>query len=78
MNFGVLLWGATGYTLGFNTIGTATVYLNTKNRIIGFNDYYDFDPKSIKERGLINEIKTRLVSFVSPQQAKPFIIKYGY
>ena len=63
------------YSLAF---GTATIYMNKKNRIVGFYDSYNFDSKPKNTRSKINEFETRAVRIVSPKSAKPYSIKYGY
>ena len=68
-------YGSDYYALAF---GRATVLLNTRRQIIGFNDEYNFDPKPYKARSIKNEIKTRAVRIASPKKAKSFIISYGY
>ena len=50
------------YSLAF---GSATVTLDGKQRITGFKDIYDFDPKKLGQRALKNEIKTRAVAAAS-------------
>ena len=68
-------YGSEYYSLAF---GRATVLLNMRQQIIGFYDEYNFDAKPLKERGVINEVKTRAVRIASPKQAKSYIIRYGY
>ena len=58
--------------------GTATLYYNSKDNIIGFFDHYDFDPKPWGERSYRNELITRAVETASPSEAKDFKIRYGY
>ena len=50
------------YSLAF---GSATVTLDGKQRITGFKDTYDFDPKKLGQRSLNNEIQTRAVAAAS-------------
>lgn len=50
------------YSLAF---GSATVTLDGKQRITGFKDTYDFDPKKLGQRALKNEIQTRAVAAAS-------------
>ena len=60
--------------------GVATIILNSKNEIIGFYDYYNFDPKEWGIRSIKNELITRSVYYLSilSSNAKPFAIRYGY
>ncbi|MBO4306723.1 MAG: hypothetical protein J5848_00220 [Bacteroidales bacterium] len=55
-------YGSQVYSLAF---GNATVTIDSKQRITGFNDIYDFDPKKLGQRTLINEIITRAVAAAS-------------
>ena len=57
--------------------GVATIYLDSENRIVGFRDVYDFDPKKCGVRPLKYEIYVRLVSLLSPDSASKFVIYYG-
>jgi RHS repeat-associated protein len=70
----VSFYSSTEYDKAF---GTATVYYNAKGNVVGFYDYYDFDSKPWGQRSTKNEIITRAVEFVSPNNAKPFSIRYG-
>lgn len=54
------------------TLGRATVHIKN-GKVVGIEDYYDFDPKPWGERGYIEEIGTRLGHYPN---AAPFNI-YG-
>ena len=58
----IIFYGSQEYSLAF---GSATVTLDGKQRITGFKDTYDFDPKKLGQRALINEIQTRAVAAAS-------------
>ena len=63
------------YALAF---GKATVTLDGKQRITGFSDTYDFDPKKFGDRSLANEFKTRAVNNASKflGNGKEFKVSY--
>ena len=71
----VSLYGSNEYDYAF---GTATIYMNSEGNIVEFYDFYDFDSKSVGQRSFQSELKTRTVSYFSPDTAKPFAIRYGY
>lgn len=52
--------------------GSATIYLNSDNRIIRFFDSYDFNPLHWGVRPLKYEVGVRLVSLFSPNMASDF------
>jgi hypothetical protein len=60
--------------------GSATVYYNKSNEIIGFHDTYDFNPINFRKthRSLKNEIITRMVYYSSTTETKGYEIHYGY
>ena len=68
-------YNSSEYSLVF---GRATVYKNEFDNVVGFYDYYDFDPKSWGTRSFKSEVITRAVRYTSPNSAKPFAIRYGY
>ena len=60
--------------------GSATVYYNKNNEVIGFHDTYDFNPIDFSKthRSLKNEIITRMVNYSSTTKSKAYEINYGY
>lgn len=60
-----------------HAFGTATIYIDDNNKIVGFLDYYDFDSRPFGERSYVSEIITRSIKLFSPRKAKPFKITYG-
>ena len=63
------------YALAF---GRATIYYNQTGTVVGFYDYYNFDPKPWGVRSTENEMKTRSVNAVGTLYgATPFSVTYG-
>ena len=71
----VSFYNSKKYALAF---GSASIYYDSNNRVVGFYDRYDFDKKDWGSRSVSNEIKTRMVNNVSPSNARAFSIRYGY
>ncbi|WP_205635931.1 hypothetical protein, partial [Algoriphagus antarcticus] len=60
-----------------NSLGSATIYYDTKGGAIGFYDNFDFDAKPWGVRSFEAEVKTRLVNLDGQAVgAKPFKITY--
>jgi hypothetical protein len=60
-----------------NSLGSATLYYDSKGNAIGFYDYYNFDSKPWGVRPFDAELKTRLVNLDGQMiGAKPFKIIY--
>lgn len=56
--------------------GSATVYIDSEQRIVGFSDCYNFDTKNRGARPSRYEFYVRLVSLFSPSTAASFEICY--
>ena len=58
------------------SLGSATVLVNSDNQIVGFSDFYNFDPKKWGARPAQYECYVRFVSLFSPPSASAFNIQF--
>lgn len=59
------------------SFGSATVYIDSDNRVVGFADVYDFDSKRWGVRPIKYEFYVRIVSLLSPASATSFRVYFN-